>query len=65
MQRRPGVRAPGAAGRRRGYVLKEAADAELVEAVRAAASGGTYLNPAAGRTHGASPPPRQRPDPTI
>jgi two-component system response regulator NreC len=31
-----------------GYVLKEAADAELVEAVRRAAEGGTYLNPALG-----------------
>ena len=32
-----------------GYVLKEAADDELVEAVRAAARGETYLNPAARR----------------
>jgi two-component system, NarL family, response regulator NreC len=31
-----------------GYVLKEAADTELVEAVRRAASGDTYLNPALG-----------------
>jgi len=31
-----------------GYVLKEAADAELVEAVRRASVGGTYLNPALG-----------------
>jgi two-component system, NarL family, response regulator NreC len=31
-----------------GYVLKEAADAELVEAVRRAAVGETYLNPALG-----------------
>lgn len=31
-----------------GYVLKEAADAELVEAVRRAAAGQTYLNPALG-----------------
>ncbi len=31
-----------------GYVLKEAADAELVEAVRRAAAGETYLNPALG-----------------
>ena len=28
-----------------GYVLKEAADDELVQAVRAAAAGGTYLHP--------------------
>ena len=31
-----------------GYVLKEAADAELVSAVRAAADGRTYLNPELG-----------------
>ncbi len=32
----------------RGYVLKEAADAELVQAVRSAAIGDTYLQPALG-----------------
>jgi two-component system, NarL family, response regulator NreC len=32
----------------RGYVLKEAADAELVQAVRSAAAGNTYLQPALG-----------------
>jgi len=32
----------------RGYVLKEAADAELVQAVRSAALGETYLQPALG-----------------
>ena len=32
----------------RGYVLKEAADAELVQAVRSAAAGDTYLQPALG-----------------
>src|SRR6185312_5346865 len=31
-----------------GYVLKEAADSELVEAVRRAAAGDTYLNPRLG-----------------
>jgi two-component system, NarL family, response regulator NreC len=39
-----------------GYVLKEAADAELVEAVRAAAAGGTYLNPGLGARLAVSPP---------
>jgi two-component system response regulator NreC len=38
------------------YVLKEAADDELVEAVRAAAAGGTYLNPALGARLAAEPP---------
>jgi len=32
----------------RGYVLKEAADTELVQAVRSAAAGDTYLQPALG-----------------
>jgi len=39
----------------RGYVLKEAADAELVEAVRAAAAGRTYLNPGMGARIAAAP----------
>jgi two-component system response regulator NreC len=45
------------------YVLKEAADSELVEAVRRAADGGTYLNPALGAKLAAAPPePTGRPD---
>ena len=39
-----------------GYVLKEAADEELVAAVRAAATGGTYLNPSLGARLAAGPP---------
>jgi two-component system response regulator NreC len=39
-----------------GYVLKEAADAELVSAVRAAADGRTYLNPGLGARMAAAPP---------
>jgi two-component system response regulator NreC len=39
-----------------GYVLKEAADAELVEAVRAAAAGETFLNPRLGARIAAQPP---------
>jgi len=38
-----------------GYVLKEAADAELVGAVRAAADGRTYLNPELGARMAAAP----------
>lgn len=38
-----------------GYVLKEAADTELVEAVRRAAEGGTYLNPSLGARLAATP----------
>ncbi len=40
-----------------GYVLKEAAEAELVEAIRRAASGDTYLNPRLGASVAAAPPP--------
>ena len=40
-----------------GYVLKEAAEAELVEAVRAAAAGDSYLNPRLGAKVAAEPPP--------
>jgi len=40
-----------------GYVLKEAADDELIEAVRRAAAGDTYLNPRLGARVAAAPPP--------
>jgi two-component system response regulator NreC len=46
----------------RGYVLKEAADAELVQAVRAAREGRTYLNPELGARLAAEPPPSGPPD---
>jgi DNA-binding NarL/FixJ family response regulator len=39
-----------------GYVLKDAADAELVEAVRRAAAGDSYLNPRLGAQVAAAPP---------
>ena len=44
-----------------GYVLKEAADDELVEAVRRAAAGESYLNPRLGARIASEPPPG-RPD---
>jgi len=40
-----------------GYVLKEAAEVELLEAVRAAAAGRTYLNPSLGARLVAAAPP--------
>ena len=40
-----------------GYVLKEAADSELVEAIRRAAANETYLNPALGARIAREPPP--------
>jgi two-component system, NarL family, response regulator NreC len=43
------------------YVLKEAADDELVEAVRRAAAGETYLNPQLGARIAAEPPPAAGP----
>lgn len=43
------------------YVLKEAADDELVEAVRRAAAGETYLNPQLGARIAAEPPLPQGP----
>jgi two-component system response regulator NreC len=39
-----------------GYVLKEAADTELVEAIRRAAAGETYLTPSLGAALAAAPP---------
>jgi two-component system response regulator NreC len=40
----------------RGFVLKEAADEELLEAIRLAAAGDTYLNPRLGARIAAAPP---------
>jgi two-component system response regulator NreC len=40
-----------------GYVLKEAAESELVDAVLRAAAGDTYLNPRLGARVAAEPPP--------
>jgi two-component system, NarL family, response regulator NreC len=45
-----------------GYVLKEAADSELVQAVRAAAEGRTYLNPELGARLAAAPQGTNAPD---
>jgi two-component system, NarL family, response regulator NreC len=39
----------------KGYVLKQAAGAELVQAIRAAAGGGTWLNPQLGARMAAAP----------
>jgi two-component system response regulator NreC len=44
-----------------GYVLKEAADTELVEAIRRAAAGETYLNPRLGAALAAAPAAGQGP----
>ena len=58
MQDEPAFAREALAAGASGYVVKAAAEAELVEAVRAAASGGTYLTPALGaRLAKASAPP--------
>src|SRR6188472_1473423 len=45
-----------------GFVLKEAADEELLEAIRLAARGETYLNPRLGARMAATPAPAGPPD---
>jgi two-component system response regulator NreC len=48
MQNDPAFAREALAGGARGYVLKEAADMELVTAIRTVAGGGTYLQPELG-----------------
>jgi two-component system, NarL family, response regulator NreC len=57
MQNEPAYARRALAAGALGYVLKEAAESELVEAVRRAASGDTYLNPRLGARVAAEPPP--------
>ena len=56
MQNDPGFARQALQTGAKGYVLKEAADSELVQAVRAAAEGRTYLNPELGARIVAAPP---------
>ena len=55
MQSEPGFAREALRSGARAYVLKEAADDELVEAIRAAAAGETYLNPKLGARLAAEP----------
>lgn len=57
MQSEPAYARQALSGGALGYVLKESADAELVEAVKAAAAGESYLNPRLGAKVAAEPPP--------
>jgi two-component system, NarL family, response regulator NreC len=57
MQNEPAYARQALGGGVLGYVLKDAADAELVEAVRRAAAGDGYLNPRLGARVAAEPPP--------
>lgn len=56
MQEDPGFARRALRAGARGYVLKEAADDELVEAIEAVAHGDTYLNPRIGALLAAAPP---------
>jgi two-component system, NarL family, response regulator NreC len=56
MQNEPGFARQSLQNGALGYVLKEAADAELVQAVAAAAEGRTYLNPQLGARMAVAPP---------
>ena len=57
MQNEPAYAREALAAGALGYVLKEAAEDELVEAVRRAADGEPYLNPRLGARVAAEPPP--------
>lgn len=57
MQKEPAFAREALSAGALGYVLKEAAHAELVEAVRRAAAGESYLNPRLGARIASEPPP--------
>jgi two-component system, NarL family, response regulator NreC len=57
MQKEPAFAREALSAGALGYVLKEAAHAELVEAVRRAAGGESYLNPRLGARIASEPPP--------
>jgi two-component system, NarL family, response regulator NreC len=57
MTAEPGLAREALAAGAAAYVLKEAADSELVEAIRRAAAGGAYLDPAIGALVAAAPRP--------
>jgi len=57
MQQEPAYAREAIAAGATGYVLKQAADGELVQAVRLAATGESYLNPRLGARLAAEPPP--------
>jgi two-component system response regulator NreC len=60
MQPEPAYAREALAAGATGYVLKQAADMELVEAVRLAAAGERYLNPGMGARIAAEPAPGRR-----
>ena len=61
MQEDPAFAREAMAAGARGYVLKEAADTELVAAIRTVANGGTYLQPDVGAKLAAAAPADGRP----
>ena len=56
MEAEPGFARTALSAGARGYVLKDAAEAELVEAVRSVLAGGTYLDPSLGARLARMPP---------
>jgi two-component system, NarL family, response regulator NreC len=56
MQREPAFARQALRSGARGYVVKHAAASELVEAIRVALDGGTYINPQLGARLAAEPP---------
>jgi two-component system, NarL family, response regulator NreC len=62
MQDEPALAREAFRGGARGYVVKHAAGIELVEAIKTAVAGGTYLNPALGARVAAEPDDGQTPD---
>ena len=60
MQSDPALARAALAGGAAGYVLKEAADAELEQAIRAVARGGSYLDPSLGALVAAARPEDER-----
>jgi two-component system response regulator NreC len=56
MEADPGIARRALSAGAAAYALKEAADTELVQAIRAAAAGGSYLDPSLGATLAAPPP---------
>jgi two-component system response regulator NreC len=62
MQREPDFAREALRGGARGYVLKDAADGELVTAVRFAKEGRIYLSPELGAQLASQPPPSGPPD---
>ena len=65
MEAEPGFARTALGAGARGYVLKDAAEAELVGAVRSVLAGGTYLDPSLGARLASMPPEATGPHPGL